>query len=189
MLEIDPVYLEKYVKEGLEARKKIDTRDLIEISEVLYDRMKNGGKLITFGNGGSAADAQHFVAELSGRFLKERKSFPAISLSTNTSSITAIGNDYDYSQIFSRQLEGLCAKGDYVVGISTSGNSPNVIEGIRKAKEIGAFTMALTGKKGGRVKDLADRWIRVSSDFTPIIQEVHIAIIHMICYSFDLMLE
>ncbi|MDA8055904.1 MAG: SIS domain-containing protein [Thermoplasmatales archaeon] len=123
--------------------------------------MKNCGKLITFGNGGSAADAQHFAAELSGRFMKERRSFSLVALSTNTSSITAIGNDYSFSEIFSRQIGGLCSEKDFVVGISTSGNSKNVVE----------------------------RCIRVDSDVTPIIQEVHIAIIHMICYSFDEMLE
>ena len=185
----DSKYLESYVADGIEARKSINVNEVVEASKILYGRLNKGGKLITFGNGGSAADAQHFAAELSGKFLKERRSFPAIALSTNTSAVTAIGNDYDYSRIFSRQLEGLCTKGDYVVGISTSGNSPNVVDGIRKAKEIGAFTLALTGKKGGKVKDFADQCIRVNSDFTPIIQEVHIAIIHMICYSFDKMLE
>lgn len=181
--------LEKYVADGLEARKSIKVREIIQVSKILYDRINKGGKLITFGNGGSAADAQHFAAELTGKFLKERKSFPAIALSTNTSSITAIGNDYDYSQIFSRQLEGLCSRGDFVVGISTSGNSLNVVEGVRKAREIGAFTLGLTGRDGGKVKNVADRCIRVDSNLTPIIQEVHIAIIHMICYSFDEMLE
>jgi D-sedoheptulose 7-phosphate isomerase len=151
--------------------------------------MQKGGKLITFGNGGSAADAQHFAAELSGKFLKERKSFPAVALTTNSSSITAIGNDFDYSKVFSRQIEGLCSRNDFVVGISTSGNSQNVVEGIKKAKEIGAFTLGLTGREGGKLKNVADLCIKVKSDMTPIIQEVHIAIIHMICYSFDEMLE
>ena len=181
--------LEKYISDGIEARRSIDVKSVVDVSNILHDRLTHAGKLITFGNGGSAADAQHFAAELSGRFMKERKSFPAYALTSNTSSLTAIGNDYDFSKVFSRQLEGICAKGDFVVGISTSGNSPNVVEGIRTARKIGAFTLALTGRDGGKVKDEADQCIRVNSDVTPLIQEVHIAIIHMICYSFDAMLE
>jgi D-sedoheptulose 7-phosphate isomerase len=188
-LGIDPSLLEKYVADGIEARRSISVKEIAEASTTLYERLKNGGKLITFGNGGSAADAQHFAAELSGRFMKERRSFPAIALSTNTSSITAIGNDYSFSEIFSRQIGGLCSEKDFVVGISTSGNSKNVVEGLKKAREIGAFTLGLTGKSGGEVKKVADSCIRVDSDITPIIQEVHIAVIHMICYSFDEMLE
>ena len=175
--------------DGIEARKSIDVSEIVNVSRILYERLQKGGKLITFGNGGSAADAQHFAAELSGRFLKERKSFPAIALTTNTSSVTAIGNDYDYSKVFSRQIEGLCSGGDFVVGITTSGNSSNVIEGIRRAREMGTFTLGLTGKDGGKLMKEVDHCIRVNSSFTPIIQEVHIAIIHMICYSLDAMLE
>ena len=186
---IDPKKLEKYIAEGMESRRSIDPKEIMEVSKILFERMKRGGKLITLGNGGSAADAQHFAAELSGKFIRERRSFPAIALTTNTSSLTAIGNDYDYSQVFSRQIEGLCTKDDFVVGISTSGNSNNVIEGMRKAREIGAFTLGMTGRDGGRLKGVVDHCIKVNSTFTPIIQEVHIAIIHMICYSFDEMLE
>jgi D-sedoheptulose 7-phosphate isomerase len=188
-LETELSDLQKYVTDGMEARRSIDISEILQVSRILYERLQKGGKLITFGNGGSAADAQHFAAELSGKFLKERKSFPAIALSTNSSSITAIGNDYDYSKIFSRQIEGLCSSNDFVVGISTSGNSANVIEGIRKAREVGAFTLALTGKDGGKVKNETNHCIMVNSSLTPIIQEVHIAIIHMMCYSFDRMLE
>ena len=189
MLENDQEFLEKYISDGIEARKSIKVSAIMTISEILFDRLKKGGKLITFGNGGSAADAQHFAAELSGRFMKERKSFPAVALTTNSSSLTAIGNDYDFSKVFSRQLEGLCNKDDFVVGISTSGNSPNVVEGIRSAKLAGAFTLALTGRDGGKIKNVADYCIKVNSNSTPIIQEIHIAIIHMICYSFDTLLE
>jgi D-sedoheptulose 7-phosphate isomerase len=188
-LEIDPKKLEKYIAEGVESRRSIDPKEIMEVSRILFERMKRGGKLITFGNGGSAADAQHFAAELSGKFIRERRSFPAIALTTNTSSLTAIGNDYDYSKVFSRQIEGLCTKDDFVVGISTSGNSNNVIEGVKKAREIGAFTLGMTGKDGGKLKGVVDHCIKADSTFTPIIQEVHIAIIHMICYSFDEILE
>ena len=149
-------------------------KEIVEVSTELYERLKDGGKLITFGNGGSAADAQHFAAELSGRFMKERRSFPAIALSTNTSSITAIGNDYSYSEIFSRQEGGMCSEKDSVDGISTSGSSKNVVEGFKKAREIGAFTLGLTGKSGGEVKNVVERCLRLDSDVTPIIQEVHI---------------
>ena len=188
-MEIDLKQLERYITDGIDSRKSVAVGEIIEVSKILLDRLNSGGKLITFGNGGSAADAQHFAAELSGRFMRERRPFPAIALSTNTSSLTAIGNDYDYSRVFSRQIEGICTRNDYVVGISTSGNSPNVINGVRKAKEIGAYTLALTGMDGGKLRNEVDHYIRVKSNITPIIKEVHIAIIHMICYSFDAMLE
>ena len=124
------------------------------------------------------------------REILERKGFfPAIALSTNTSSLTAIGNDYDYSRVFSRQIEGMFTRNDYLVGIRTSGDSQNVINGVRKAKEIGSYTLALTGMDGGKLRDEVDHCIRVISNRTPIIQEVHITVIHMICYSFDAMLE
>ncbi len=121
-MAIDQSVLKKYVSDGIEARMSIDVKGVMEVSPILYDRLRGGGKLITFGNGGSAAHAQHFAAELSGRFMKESKSFPAIALSINTFSITAIGNDYSYSEIFSRQVGGMCSEKDFVVGISTSGN-------------------------------------------------------------------
>ena len=152
-MENDKEFLEKYISDGIEARRSIDVGSVMDITKILHDQLTHGGKLITFGNGGSAADAQHFAAELSGRFMKERKSFPAYALTSNTSSLTAIGNDYDFSKVFSRQVEGICAKGDFVVGISTSGNSPNVIECIRTARKIGAFTLALTGRDGGKSKE------------------------------------
>ncbi len=186
---IDVSDLKKYVEDGIEARKSIDVQEIANVSKILYERLRRGGKLITFGNGGSAADAQHFTAELSGRFMKDRRPFPAVALTTNTSSLTAIGNDYSYAEVFSRQLEGLCTKDDFVVGISTSGNSQNVIGAMKKAREVGAFTLGLTGKNGGKLKNAVDQCINVNSDLTPIIQEVHIAIIHMICYYLDAMLE
>ena len=184
-MEIDLKQLERYITDGIDSRRSIAVREIIEVSKVILDRLNSGGKLITFGNGGSVADAQHFAAELSGRFMRQRRPFPAIALSTNTSSLTAIGNDYDYS----RQIEGTCTRNDHVVGISTSGNSPNVINGVRKAEEIGSYTLALTGMDGGKLRDEVDHCIRVKSNITPIIQEVYITIIHMICYSLDAMLK
>ena len=189
MLEINPSELEKYIEDGTKARRSISIKDVTNVSKILFDRLKEGGKLISFCNGDSAADAQHFAAELSERFLRERRAYTAIALSTNTSSLTAIENDYDYSRVFSRQIEGICIRNDYVVGIRTSGNSQNVINGVRKAKEIGSYTLALTGMDGGKLRDDVDHCIRVKSNITLVIQEVHITIIHMICYSFDGMLE
>jgi D-sedoheptulose 7-phosphate isomerase len=188
-LENDADILRRYIGDGIEARRSVDPEKIVEVSRILHERLEIGGKLITFGNGGSAADSQHFAAELSGRFLRERRSLPAIALTTNSSSITAIGNDYDYSDVFSRQVDGLCTENDFVVGISTSGNSKNVVRGIEIARGKGAFTLGLTGKSGGRLAQVADECIKVDSDSTPIIQEVHIAIIHMICYTLDGLLK
>ena len=181
--------LEEYILEGVNARKAINIRKVKKMADSLYDSFQSGGKLIAFGNGGSAADAQHFVGELDGHFTKERGALPAIALSTNTSSMTAIANDYSYDDVFSRPVTALANKGDIVVGISTSGNSKNVIKAINAAKEKGAYTVALTGRTGGKLKDIVDELFNVDSDFTPIIQEVHISIIHMICLELDRILE
>ena len=181
--------LEEYILEGVNARKAINIRKVKKMADSLYDSFQSGGKLIAFGNGGSAADAQHFVGELDGHFTKERGALPAIALSTNTSSMTAIANDYSYDDVFARPVAALANKGDIVVGISTSGNSKNVIKAINAAKEKGAYTVALTGRTGGKLKDIVDELFNVDSDFTPIIQEVHISIIHMICLELDRILE
>ena len=142
---------------------------------------KRGNKIIVFGNGGSAADAQHIVAEFIGRFQKERKSLPAISLTTDSSIITSLANDYSYNIVFSRQCESLVSKGDVVVGISTSGKSKNVEEGIKTAKKKGAITIGLLGSDGGTIKDFTDISIIVPSINTARIQEVHRVIYHIIC--------
>jgi D-sedoheptulose 7-phosphate isomerase len=137
--------------------------------------------VILFGNGGSAADAQHIAAEFVGRFKLERQGLPAISLTTNTSIITSIANDYGYEEIFSRQLEGLASDNDIVIGISTSGNARNVIAGLLEAKKMGVKTVALTGSGGGELAKVADISLVVPSDNTPRIQEAHIVIGHIIC--------
>ena len=142
---------------------------------------KRGNKIIVFGNGGSAADAQHIVAEFIGRFQKERKSLPAISLTTDSSIITSLANDYSYDIVFSRQCESLVSKGDVVIGISTSGKSKNVEEGIKTAKKKGAITIGLLGGDGGTIKNSTDISIVVSSTNTARIQEVHRVIYHIIC--------
>ena len=143
--------------------------------------LKNNGKVILFGNGGSAADAQHMAAELIGRFKIERESISAIALTTDTSVITSIGNDYDFNKIFSRQCESLVNENDVVIAISTSGNSDNVINGVLKAKEKGSFVVGLTGNSGGKLKSSADILLDVPSDDTARIQEGHRVIIHSLC--------
>ena len=143
--------------------------------------LKNNNKIILFGNGGSAADAQHIAAEFLGRFLIDRKSFPAIALSTNSSTLTALGNDYSFDTVFSRQCEALVNAGDVVIGISTSGTSKNIVEGLKTSKLRGAKTIGLLGKDGGSVKNLVDIPIIVPSEHTPHIQEAHRVIYHIIC--------
>ena len=140
-----------------------------------------GGKVLFFGNGGSAADAEHLAAELTGRYLKERRALPALALHTNTSSLTAIGNDYGFDFIFARQLEALGKAGDVAVGISTSGNSRNVLRALETAKAKSIYTVALTGGSGGAMKNLADCAVCIPSEETPRIQECHILTGHLIC--------
>ena len=147
----------------------------------LVECYRAGGKLLVMGNGGSAADAQHFAAELVGRYMLERPAFPAIALSTDTSILTAVANDYGYQDVFRRQVEAHARAGDVVVGISTSGNSENVCRALAAAKERGAFTIALGGGDGGRMKTLADIALIAPSKETPRIQEAHITIIHILC--------
>ena len=149
--------------------------------KIINDCFSEGKKLVVFGNGGSAADAQHIAAELIGRFKTERKSLPSIALSTDTSILTSLSNDYSFDLIFQRQCEGLVRSGDVVLGISTSGNSKNVENGLKAAKKIGATTIALLGNEGGKIKDLVDLSIIVNSNSTSKIQEVHRVIYHIIC--------
>jgi D-sedoheptulose 7-phosphate isomerase len=150
------------------------------VAEALVAAYRAGHKAIFFGNGGSAADAQHLAAEFVGRYLRERKPLPALALGANSSAVTAIGNDYGYDQVFARQLEALAVEGDVAVAISTSGNSPNVIEGALCAHRLGLFTIALTGASGGRLRNLVDALIAVPSEETPRIQECHILLGHIL---------
>ena len=148
---------------------------------LVIDTIKNGNKIILFGNGGSAADAQHIAAELIGRFKLERQSYPAISLSTDTSIITSLGNDYSFDVIFSRQCESLVRQNDLVIGISTSGNSKNVENGLKTSKKLGAKTIGLLGNNGGKIGNIVDIAITVNSSSTDRIQEAHRTIYHIIC--------
>jgi D-sedoheptulose 7-phosphate isomerase len=161
-----------------ELRKQ--TSLLADIATRLGETLTRGNKLLLFGNGGSAADAQHLAAEFVGRFLIERRPVPAMALTVNTSCLTAIGNDYGYELVFSRQVEAFGRPGDIAVGISTSGNSPSVIEGIRTARRLGLCTVGLSGS-GGRLKEEAELCVCVPSSETPRIQESHILIGHILC--------
>jgi D-sedoheptulose 7-phosphate isomerase len=154
---------------------------IAEVAIFLTDTFKRGGKLMVMGNGGSAADSQHFAAEIVSRFRMERPGLPAIAFSTDTSILTAIGNDYGFDFVFRRQVEALAMPGDMVVGISTSGNSVNVKKALELAREKGCRTVALLGRDGGSIKSVSDLALVVPSDDTPRIQEGHIAIIHIVC--------
>jgi len=152
-----------------------------QVAAAIARALANGGKVMFFGNGGSAADAQHLAAELTGRYLKERPSFAGMTLTANTSSLTAIGNDYSFDDVFARQLQGLGAAGDVAVGISTSGNSRNVLNALRAAQAKGIVTVGLTGSGGGALASAADYCLCVPSADTPRVQEGHILTGHIIC--------
>ena len=154
---------------------------LMAAGDALISAYRSGHKAIFFGNGGSAADAQHLAAEFLGRYLQERRPLPAIALHTNSSAVTAIANDYGYDQVFARQLEAFAVQGDVAVAISTSGNSRSVIEGVKCARRIGLYTVALTGSSGGLLRGCVNTVISVPSDATPRIQECHILAGHALC--------
>ncbi len=151
-------------------------------AKLCVDGLKNGGKILIFGNGGSAADAQHIAAELVGRYKVERKGLPAIALTTDTSALTSIGNDYGYNRVFDRQVEALANKGDVVVGISTGGSSGNVISALQLAKNLGCQTIGFSGRGGGEMNELCDVNLVIPAEDTPRIQEMHIVIGHILCH-------
>ncbi|MCH9845179.1 MAG: D-sedoheptulose 7-phosphate isomerase [Alphaproteobacteria bacterium] len=156
-------------------------QEIDRIAEFIKQRIAQGSCIFFCGNGGSAADSQHLAAEFIGRYKKERRALPAIALTVDSSALTAIGNDYGFNDIFARQLSGLAKKDDLLIAISTSGNSSNVLEAIKMAKEIGVTSIGLTGSKGGKMAEICDESIKVPSDETNHIQEMHIAIGHYIC--------
>jgi D-sedoheptulose 7-phosphate isomerase len=169
------------LQQTLESARARLTHDIGAFSELVTQCFRSGHKILVMGNGGSAGDAQHFAAELVGRFLRERKALPAIALNTNTSTLTAVANDYHFDEIFSRQVEALAVPGDVLVGISTSGNSPNVLKAMKTGRDLGCRTVALTGRGGGEMVSLSDLSLVVLADETPHVQEAHIAIIHIVC--------
>ncbi len=159
--------------------------DIEKICKLINKSILQGNKILLFGNGGSAADAQHIAAEFTGRFVKERLPLPAIALTTDTSAITAIGNDYGFDQIFERQVKALAHKGDILLGISTSGNSSNVLRALNAGKSIGCINIGLSGNDGGEMNDVCDVNLIIPSNITARIQEMHILIGHIICLSID----
>jgi D-sedoheptulose 7-phosphate isomerase len=168
------------------AQAKLQAADLVaseiaRAAELLADAYARGKKVLAFGNGGSAADAQHFVAELVGRYRQNRAPVPALALTTNPSAVTCIANDFGYEELFSRQLEALAVPGDIALGISTSGKSPSVLKGLEKARELGCVTLGLSGGDGGHMPALCDLCVVVPSNVTARIQEVHITILHIWC--------
>jgi len=179
-------YIKDQIKKSYETKQAIyENEDLLnkieEVSKLCVELYKGTNKTILAGNGGSAADAQHIAAELVGRYGFDRPSIPSLALTTDTSNLTAIGNDYGYDKVFSRQLEGMGQSGDIFIGISTSGNSQNIINAFNSAKEKRITTIALVGKDGGEMARLADYSLIVPSDSTPRIQESHILIGHILC--------
>jgi D-sedoheptulose 7-phosphate isomerase len=154
---------------------------IVRVARAMADVLRSDGRVFFFGNGGSAADAQHLAAELVGRFALERRALPAMALSVNSSVVTAIGNDYGYEQVFSRQLEGLGRAGDMAIGITTSGNSANVVRAMESGHAMGLRTIAMTGARGGQIRAAVDECLCVPSELTPRIQEGHILIGHMLC--------
>ena len=157
------------------------TKNIEQSIDTIIKCLKKGNKVVLFGNGGSAADAQHIAAELVGKFNLKRKSLPAIALTSNSSTITALSNDFSFETVFSRQCESLISKGDVSIGISTSGNSVNIKKAIITSKKMGAITIGLLGNKGGQIKKHTDISIIVDSSYTPLIQEIHRIIYHIIC--------
>ncbi|MHA1729854.1 MAG: D-sedoheptulose-7-phosphate isomerase [Promethearchaeota archaeon] len=174
----------KSLEENIHVKEKLKSQaDLIvRIAELMIKAYKNGNKIILFGNGGSAADSQHIAAELVGKFYKNRQALPALAFNVNSSIVTATANDFGYEHIFERQVEAHVNPGDIVIGISTSGNSPNVLRGIQKAKELGAISIGFTGAQENKLEKIVDICLKVPSNDTPRIQEAHITISHIICY-------
>lgn len=180
--------MKKYIKSEFENHQKVLSKttdalsDVIQAAaEMIVDSLKAGNKILLFGNGGSAGDAQHIAAELTGRYKAERRGLPAIALTTDTSALTAIGNDYGYDRIFDRQVEAIGNQGDLLIGISTSGNSRNVLRALAYGKDNGMNTIGMSGKGGGDMRPLCDINLIIPSDDTARIQEMHILIGHVLC--------
>lgn len=167
---------------------KKNLKTIISVVELIVEAFHEGNKVMLFGNGGSAADAQHIAAEFVNRFMIERPPLPAMALTTDTSVITSIGNDYKFDDIFLKQIKALGKEGDIAWGISTSGNSPNVLKALKEAKKMGLKTIGMTGKDGGKMAKMVDYLLNVESESTPRIQETHITLSHVICELVDIKL-
>lgn len=180
------MFIKEYIQKTIDAKQKLLASEVVieavrKVSAIIVNAYRKGNKVIFAGNGGSAADAQHLATELVSKFYFERQALNAIALNTNTSLITAIGNDFSFEQIYSRQIEANGIKGDIFIAISTSGNSKNIIWAIEQARKQDIITVGITGEKNCKMDDLCDFMIKVPSDETPIIQELHIMIGHIIC--------
>jgi D-sedoheptulose 7-phosphate isomerase len=176
-------HVAREIEDSIRVKAKLvdEAAELIpQMAVVVVTQLRAGGKLIIFGNGGSAADAQHIAAEFVGRYLVEREALPAIALTTDTSALTAIGNDYGFEQVFSRQIQALAKREDVALGISTSGNSQNVVRALTVARELGLATLGFTGQNGGKMRNLVDLCLCVPSSETPRIQEAHILVGHIL---------
>ena len=179
-------YIKVCIQDSIDTKRRLAEDEALakkieQVAEICVNAFRNGSKVMACGNGGSASDAQHLVGELVGRYKIERDGIPAIALNSNVAVMTALGNDYNYDYIFSKQVKALGSTGDVLFGISTSGNSANIIRAFEQAKKQGIYTVSLTGSKGGRLKDISDCNINVPSDDTPRIQEAHILVIHTVC--------
>jgi len=179
-------FIQQRIEESVETKNKLLADEHLlqtieKTSAAILQALKNGNKVLFCGNGGSAADAQHLAAEFSGRFYINRKALPAEALHCNTSYLTAVANDYSFDVIYSRIIEGIGNRGDVLIGLSTSGNSKNIIEAFRSAKAAGMITIAFTGETGGAMKEMVDYLINIPSTNTPRIQESHIMVGHIIC--------
>jgi D-sedoheptulose 7-phosphate isomerase len=177
-------FLAKEIQENIAVMSELARDGSAEIAEAathILEALRAGGKLIAFGNGGSATEAQHLVAELVGRYRVDRPPLAAVALTTDSASLTSIGNDYGFEEIFSRQLRALAAPHDIVAAFSTSGDSPNVLNALHAAQSLGLFSIGLTGRSGGKMSELVDICLRAPSDCTPRIQEVHLLMVHLLC--------
>ena len=171
------------IQESIQTKEALASQTcgrIAEAASLILSRIRAGNKLILFGNGGSASDAQHIAAEFVGRYRAERRALPAIALTANSSTVTAIGNDYGFDDLFARQIPAFARPGDVAIAISTSGNSANVVRGVEAAKRLGVLTVALTGASGGKLRELADICLSVPSESAPRIQEAHILIGHIL---------
>jgi D-sedoheptulose 7-phosphate isomerase len=175
--------IKQIIDESVKLKRELinQTENIEKAADIIVESIKKGNKILIFGNGGSAADAQHIAAEIVGRYQKDRKGWPAIALTTDTSIITAISNDYGYDLVFSRQVEALSKKGDVLIGLSTSGNSKNIINALTKGHDIGTMNITFTGRDGGKIKEISDLNLNITSNNTARIQECHMVIYHIIC--------
>lgn len=183
-----PPNFKSYIDQHTALAQRVSTElspKILEVGNLLCQSFEKGGRLLTFGNGGSAADAIHLAEELIGKFLRDRRSLPATALCADGPALTCIANDFGYADVFSRQVHALARPGDVVFGISTSGNSENVLRGLKAAREKSAVTVALLGRDGGKAAGLADHAIIVPGNITSLIQEMHILIVHMLCEIVD----